>query len=696
MANANPRAATTASANSLRLLVLLATLLVSGLGFLAAPAHAVGPITLSSGQITDQVGALGSARGQVQSAINQLFQSRGIDLHVAYVSDFSGQSPTAWADETASRNGMGVNDVLLAVATSARQYAFSVDSTFPVNDSAMNQVATVAVEPSLRNSQWAAAAIGAAQGLTQAAAGQAVTTPTFNSSVLNSSTTTSSSSSPSGVFWTVLGVLLLVTLAIAAFVIFAKRRANQGTVTRGGMGAASGQPSVKELEAQSAQLLVATDDAIKTSEQELGFAVAQFGQESASSFSVTLDTAKQELAEAFRLRTKLDGETPIPEPERYQMLQQIVAKCTTANAALDNQTAAFEQLRDLQHRAPEVLAQLDAQLAQAPDLIDTAESALGQAAAVYPAQALLPVTHNPEQARQLHSYASNAVGEAKRLIDADQGGQAAVATRSAQEALGQIRQLTESVGRRLADLEQARTGLAAIIAEVDGEIAQGRGLLDGAEPSAVQRLSALEQDAARVKAEVQAGPGDPLDQLGRLQAIDGRLDELLLGLQSEQDRRAGARAMLDQAILAARSDVAASEDFITTRRGAIGSQARTLHAEATRQLGKALTLQDNDPNAALAAARQASEYARSAQQQASSDLRGFGADPSMGGGSAVGGGALGGLLGAVLGGLAAESMAGAMRGGRGGGRASPTIRQPGGFQGAPGYGGGRRGTGGRF
>jgi TPM domain len=699
------------SAFASRLLPLGILLVLAPVWLGVGPARATGPITLSPGQITDQVGALGSAKSQVQAAIDQLYHDKGVDLHVAYVEDFSGVAPTTWADTTAQRNGMGVNDVLLAVATGARQYAFSVDNGLPVSQSALDQVATVAVEPSLRNGQWAAAAIGATQGLTQAASGQPVTKPTFSSSVtgVTGVTGASSSSSSSGsAFWVVLAILAVATVAIAGFVMYSRRRRSgtPGGARAGfgdGPGAGAERLGIEELEAQAARLLVETDDAVKTSDQELGFAVAQFGQESAAAFDTALESAKRDLAEAFRLRSGLDteGGANLPEAQRYSVLQQVVDKCTAANAALDAQTAAFEELRDLQHRTPEALAQLNAQLQTLPDQISTATAVLGQVGAIYSAQALQPVAQNPEQARQLLDYAANAISEAQRQLAAGQTGPAAVATRSAQEALGQVGHLAEAVGRRVADLEQARTGLAAIITEVDEEIAQARGLLGGADPATAQTLSALEQEAARIKAEAAAGPGDPLDQLGRLQAVDARLDEMLLGLQSEHDRRSRAEAMLEQAIFAARSDVAAADDFITTRRGAIGSQARTMQAEASRQLGNALRLASSDPTAALEAARQASGYARAAQQQANSDLSGF--DNGLGGAGAMGGGAggrqsaaggaLGGLLGAMLGGLAAGSMTGSARGG-GRSRAGPVVRQPGGFQGASG--GGRRGTGGRF
>jgi TPM domain len=673
-------------------------------------AQAVGPITLSSGQITDQANALGGTKGQVQAAIDGLYKSRGIDLYVAYVPDFSGASPTTWADTTATRNGLGTNDVLLAVATNARQYAFSVDNGFPISQAAMNQVANVAVEPSLRTSNWAAAAIGATQGLGQAAAGQTVTTPTFSAAIANATAPAAKSSSGKGALWAVLFVVLAAVVVIGALML-KRRRAAAGETGGGGRSGGSGngprgpaRPSLKELENEAASLLISTDDAVKTSEQELGFAVAQFGGEAAATFRTALDAAKSDLADAFRLRSKLDENQETGPEQRYNSLLQIVAKCKKANANLDAQTASFEQLRDLQNRTPEVLAELETTLHAAPGRIDAAHSALQQAGGRYSAQALEPVAQNPAQAAQLVTFAAGAVGEGRRQLTAGDGGQAAVAARSAQEAVGQIDLLADAVDRRIADLDQAQAGLPAMVAEIDGEIVEARGLLGSSVPAGAQRLAALEAEAARVRAQATAGPGDPLAMLGQLQAVDAQLDELLEGLRGEHERQASARAMLDQGLLAARSDVAAAGDFITTRRGAIGSQARTFQAEALRQLDKAQQLRaQGDAPAALDAARQASNYARSAQQQAASDVQSFG-NPGMGnmglggglmgGGarSAAGGGAMGGLLGAVIGGLVAEGLSGGGRGGAGGrGRTGPRT---GGFQGAPPS--NRRGSGGRF
>ena len=68
-----------------------------------------------------------------------------------------------------------------------------------------------------------------------------------------------------------------------------------------------------------------------------------------------------------------------------------------------------------------------------------------------------------------------------------------------------------------------------------------------------------------------------------------------------QARRAAEQ--LDQALLTARSTIAAAADFIGTRRGAVGPEARTRLAEAQRHLDAAEGMARSDPSAALGEAR---------------------------------------------------------------------------------------------
>jgi hypothetical protein len=186
----------------------------------------------------------------------------------------------------------------------------------------------------------------------------------------DSAVVSSSSSSTNGTFWAVLAILLLATVAILGFVTYNRRREREPGAPAGpdevggpggsdwgagsGESAADGGPGLQEAEADAARLLIETDDAVKAGEQELGLAVTQFGRDSAAQLDATLDAAKRDLAEAFRLRAGLDNDPAPVGAQRHRILQEVIGKCTEANEALDAQWAAFERLRDRQgHRAEE-------------------------------------------------------------------------------------------------------------------------------------------------------------------------------------------------------------------------------------------------------------------------------------------------------------------------------------------------------
>jgi len=100
-------------------------MLTAGL-LLATPAGGQPPSKLTD-HITDSSGVLtDSARTAVSSAIDRLYRDQHIQLWVAYVDNFSRFKPDNWADQTRSASAMGDHDVLLAVATNTKLYAFSV------------------------------------------------------------------------------------------------------------------------------------------------------------------------------------------------------------------------------------------------------------------------------------------------------------------------------------------------------------------------------------------------------------------------------------------------------------------------------------------------------------------------------------------------------------------------------------------
>ncbi|WP_093874253.1 TPM domain-containing protein [Streptomyces sp. TLI_105] len=674
-------------------------------------AHADDPVVLSrDGQITDRVGALGDRRASVVQALDRLYEERRVQLFVVYVRDFSGRSGQNWADATAERNALGLDDVLLAVATHDRQYGYSADPGSRLTQAQLDEVARTAIEPALRRNDWAGAAIGAANGYAAVLAGRPVPTPTLTPGPADPGAAADDGTSTTDL---VLPVVLVGGAGAVAAYAYAKRRrrAETRTTPRGGQGwgppKEPAPPSLDELDGQARRTLVATDDAIRTSQEELGFASAQFGEEAVRPFTEAVDFAEEQLTASFRLRQKLDDSFPEDDPTRRAVLDEILRRCAEANARLDAETEDFDRLRALEHTAPEALAGVEAAFREQTGRIGTAEAALTSMRERYAETAAAPVAGDVEQAKDRLVFATTHVNQARQRIDAGDNGGAAVHIRAAEGAVDQAARLIEAVDRRARDLAEAVGKLTGALAETDADLAEARGLLkgtaEGVSTADLQgRIARAEAVAAEVRRGVDAGRYDPIDALRRVEEADAALDEALEGARERESGTRRARVLLDQVMLTARSAIGAASDYITTHRGAVGSEARTRLAEARRRWEKARSLAAEDPQTALVEAQQADALARRAQDLAEQDVRTYGNPNGLGGVTGVGGSGGGGLGGAVLGGIVLGGLFGGGRGGgHGGSGGGGGGFGGGGFGGGPGsFGGsgtrGRLGGGGRF
>ncbi|MFE8911417.1 TPM domain-containing protein [Streptomyces globisporus] len=680
----------------------------------AVPARAEDPVELSrDGQITDRVGALGDRTGQVEDALDRLYDEQRIQLFVVYVRDFSGRSGPAWSDETADRNGLGQDDVLLSVATHGRQYAYSVDTDSRLTDAQLRDVAGTAIEPALRENDWAGAAVGAADGYTSVLAGRPVAAPGITPGPADPG---SGGSGSTGARDFVLPVAVVAGVGAVGVYAYARRRRRATTrttpaATGWGRGAgADGAPEpltpLPELDAQAQQVLVDTDDAVRTSEEELGFATAQFGEEAAKPFTEAVSRAKDELTQSFRLRQQLDDAFPEDDATRRRMLEEILRRCTAANEGLDTVSEDFDRLRALERTAPQALATVDATHRGLAGRVAAAESGVAGLRERYGEGTAAPVAADVEQAKDRLVFAGSAVEEGRTAVEGGENSRAAVCIRAAEGAVGQAGTLLDSVDRRAAELGEAARKLPAALTETGTDLADAGGLLEGTAEGVSTadlrgRIARAETVLADVRGAMAAGPYDPIDALRRVEEADAALDEALAGARDQERGEAKARSLLDQAMLTARSAIGAAADFITTNRGAVGSQARTRLAEAQRRWERARELSAADAQGALAEARQADALAGQATALAEQDVRGFGSvqgpGGTRGGGGGMGGAVLGGIiLGGLFGGGGGRGggMGGGFGGGFGGGRS-------GGFGGGPGsFGGGgtrgRRGGGGRF
>ena len=655
----------------LRSLLLLAVLsTVTFLGLLpSGAALAEQPFRVGS-HIEDRVGALEGRQGEVQTALDTLrSDSDGqAQLWVVYVDTFSGLGAQEWADQTAIQSDLGLNDVLLAVATEDRAYAYSVDEDFPLSDGELNKIMSADVEPALSDNDWAGAALGAAGGMKEALVGD-----------------------DGGFPWSLV-IGLIVLAAIVLFVwsrVRRSRRAGAKEATGGEAEAVAVMP-LAELRRQVGAELVETDDAVKTSVEELGFAVAEFGEAEAAPFQEAVETAQVELSEAFKLYQQFDERAD--EQTQRQILGAVLQRLASANERLDAQVERFDKLRDLEKQAPEVLAKVERELTALDARVPEVRRELSSLAAVYSPVALASVSSNPDEAASRIEFTREQVAAGLEDVAAKRSGEAAVAALAAQEAAGQARALLDSVGRLGNDLNQAQGRIDAAVAETRRDIAEAEAAgVSGRLAPLVARASAAV--AAATGAAGPEGGRDPLAALRHLEDADDALEAALQEVREEAAQRAKAAAALDRALVGARAQIAAASDFITTHRGAVSSGPRARLAEAQSHLDQAVALGASDPVSAARYAAGAHDLAARALNEAEAETRSAVSMPGMPGMGST-------LAGAILGGILA--------GGLGGGRPGGSVFGGGSFGGRPGSGGFappsfggsgtrmRRGGGGRF
>src|SRR5882757_7459937 len=656
---------------------LLAVLTV---GVLLAPSAAAEPPFRLPSYVNDGANALsGSEFSDVQQAVDKLYNDRHIRLWVVYVDTFSGQDAVNWTQQTRRLSDIGGQDAILAVATQDRAYAFLPPTTAPGGVD-VSTLRSNEIEPKLRQSDWGGAAIAAANGLNPS---------------------TSSTGTGTEISW--FGILVaLAVLALAVLVLWLwtrrrrrKRREAEFAAARrvdpADPNALAAVP-IEALDDLSKSIVVDVDNAVRTSDNELGLAVDEFGPEQTAPFNQAVANAKTTLAQAFNVRQILDDAVPETPQQRRDLLTRVVVAAAKADRELDAQREAFEQLRDLVINAPTRLDALTQQMVDVTARMTPSEQALAALHKQFSDSALASVAGNIETAKQRLTFADQNITNGRTLVSRPAGRQAGLvdSIRAAESALGQARMLLGAIDSAGTDINRAVATLPAAIADIQNGINQAGTLVaQGNTPHAAE-LGAARDAAVKAVADAQStGTSDPLGAFTKLTKADAELDRLLASIAEEREATERLSRTYDQALFTAQSRVRGVSDYIDTRRGTIGPEARTRLAEAVRQLQAAQDTRSLNLNDAIAHANGASMLAAQAQEMANADVRA--AQRSYAGQY---GSTSGSNMGAVIGGIVIGNiLSGALRGGvggsMGGGWSSTSFGGSGSSGGWSGGGGGR-------
>jgi hypothetical protein len=674
-----------------RLLSLLAAIFTAAT--LLAPSAAAEPPFRLPDYVTDNSGVLNDRQlADVQKAVDQLYSERRVRLWVVFVDSFAPQGAVGWAQQTQKISDLGSEDAILAVATKDRSYSFLVSPTASGGSSTkVDNIRRDRIEPALRNSDWTGAAVAAANGL----------------GGLKGAPAAGRGGGGGGSMLVPLAVLAGVgLLGFGGMTLWSRKRrrkAHEAAVTAAqnidptNPEALASVP-INALDDLSKSIVVEVDNAVRTSANELVLAVEEFGETQTAPFATAVDNARQTLKQAFTVRQKLDDEVPEPLPERRDLLTRVVVSAAKANKELDTQSAAFRQMRDLVFNAPERLDALTQQLVTVTARLEPSDQKLGQLRTEFDEGALASVARNVTAARERVDFADDAITRGRELAAkpvAGEVGDLIDCVRGAESSLQQANTMLDAVDSAASDIRRAVSTLPAAIEDIQRGISQaGEQLAKGGLATSTELSTARDAAVRAVSAAQTTGNTDPLGTFTQLTQADADLDRLLANVTEEREVSDRLERSYEQALATAESRVRSVSDYIDTRRGSIGSEARTRLNEAARQLEAAESKRETAIDEAIKHANGASMLAAQAQQLANDDVQAgqrqyqasYGGRRQSDMGAMVGGIILGNILSGGFGGGGGGGFGG---GGYGGGGGSTSY---GGSSG----GGGWVGGGGRF
>ena len=602
-----------------RLFSLLATIFAAFI--VLAPAAVAEPPFRLPDYVTDNAGALNDRqRADVQKAVDQLYSERRVRLWVVYVESFAPKGAFEWSQQTQKISDLGKEDAILAVATKDRSYAFLVSPAAAGGSSTkVDNIRRDRIEPALRNGDWSGAAVAAASGLA-------------NLKGVGPATTGSGDGGGSMLvpIATLAGVGLLGFGGMTLVRTKRRRKQHEAAVAAAKNidptdPAALAAVPIGALDDLSKSIVVEVDNAVRTSANELVLAQEEFGEAQTAPFAAAVDNARETLKHAFTVRQKLDDDVPEPLPERRDLLTKVVVAAARANKELGTQTASFHQMRDLVFNAPERLDALTQQLVTVTARLDPSDQKLAQLRTEFDESALSSVARNVNAARERVEFADQSITRGRELSAkpvAGEVGDLVDCVRGGESALQQANTMLDAVDSAASDIRRAVSTLPAAIEDIQRGINQaGEQIAKGGLAKSAELSAARDAAVKAVTAAQTSGAADPLGTFTQLTQADADLDRLLASVTEEREASERLLRSYEQALATAQSRVRSVSDYIDTRRGSIGPEARTRLNEAVRQLEAAEAKKTTAIDEAIKHANGASMLASQAQQLANNDVQ---------------------------------------------------------------------------
>ena len=420
-----------------------------------------------------------------------------------------------------------------------------------------------------------------------------------------------------------------------------------------------------ELAQQARSALVAVDERVRLTTDELAFAEAELGAGPTKPLREALTSVRTHLGEAFHLHQLNHDDIPDTPEELRVRNARIVQLCEWAESLLEDRTAALEKPIELARRAPEILAGVRADAQRLRGCLPVAADTVRRLADRYTDEALRQVAENPSEAEQLLGFAEHSADISDRRREAGQREQANLALEAATESVRRAAVLLDAVETYEIEALRAESTLSAVVEDSRGDLVAAR------EAPQVPAVTAAMEELAQALASLPPAGSktDPFAELTRLREANTGLDAAIAAARERAARPIPSPEQVRHSMDDADRQLAVARDVIAGHRGWIGADARTRLAEAERvradlqQLvgsaaasGAAVVAEDHREQA-LGLSRRVAFLASEALTLAQRDIDNSRPQGPAGWGDGGRGGRGGGdLMGGILGGLVIGSI----------------------------------------
>jgi hypothetical protein len=414
-----------------------------------------------------------------------------------------------------------------------------------------------------------------------------------------------------------------------------------------------------DLARRAEQALVAADERIRTTSDELSFAEAELGESLTADLRKALAAVRTHLREAFQMHQLNHDEIPDTPEELRTRNARIIQLCDWAQDLLDEKTDVLAASVAKVRRAPEIIAQVRAEAESLSARIPQTKAAVERLSGRYADSAMTQIAASAAEAEQLIAFAVHGASVSERRRAAKQNEEANVALETATEATRRASALLDAVEDFEIEALRAESTLAEVVADSRGDLIAARTAPQV--PAVTSAVSALQSALAALAPS--GARNDPFAELSQLRDANTALDDAIATAKHRAANPLPSVQQVQHAIDDADRQLGVARGLIAGHRGWIGADARTRLAEAERlriDLSDMLPAEETR-EAALAGARRVAHLASEALQLAQRDIDSSRPqDDGWGGGGWGGGGRRGGgggdIASGILGGLVIGSL----------------------------------------